>query len=344
MKVFTDSGYINIDAIAGTKLPFIFIIGGRGTGKTYGAIGHILEHGKKFIYMRRTQSQIDLLNRPEFSPFKSYAADHSLEILTKPVTKYNAAFYYGKEDDEGNMIPSGPSIGYSMALSTISNLRGFDASEIEIILFDEFIKEPHEKPIREEGQAFLNAYETMNRNRELQGKPPIQCLFLANSNEIGNPLFITLGLIPKVEKMILKNQLYSLDYERGIGIFLINDSKILDLKRDTALYKMAGGGDFADMALKNQFAEMKHNSVKPQPIKEYIPVCTLGALTFYKHKSERLYYCSTLRLGSPESFADTQTDIKRFCRKYKYLWSAYMQNTMYFEDISCEVLFKSMVD
>ena len=344
MKLFTDDGYLNMETIINTKLPLIIVIGGRACGKTYGALKYPLEHNKKFILMRRTQSQIDLISKPEFSPFRSITLDTGRDIMVKPITKYNSAFYDVKETDQGDFLPSGPALGYSMALSTVSNLRGFDASDCEILIFDEFIKEKHEKPIREEGQAFLNAYETINRNRELKGFPPLQAVLLANSNDIGAPLLITLGLIGKIEKMINKGQKYSLDYERGIGIFLISDSEILRQKKDTALYKMAGDGDFAEMALSNQFSELKYNSVCPQPISEYRPICTLGEITFYKHKSERRYYCSTLRLGSPDTYAASETDIKRWCRKYNYIWTAYMKNLIYFEDVTAEVIFNHYVD
>ena len=345
MKLFTDDGYINMESIINTKLTFIIIVGGRASGKTYGALKYCLDHDKKFILMRRTQSQIDLISKPEFSPFRSISLDTGRDIMVKSITKYNGAFYDVKQDPEtGEYYASGPALGYSMALSTVSNLRGFDASDCEILVFDEFIKEPHEKPIRDEGQAFLNAYETINRNRELKGFPALQCVMLANSNDIGNPLFITLGLIGKVEKMIAKGQRYSLDYDRGLGLFLISDSEILRQKKDTALYRMAGEGDFADMALGNQFSDLKYNSVCPQPIAEYKPICTLGEITFYKHKSEKRFYCSTLRLGSPDTYTSSETDIKRWCRKYNYLWTAYMKDLIYFEDITAEVIFKHYVD
>ena len=66
MKLFTDDGYINMEAIINTKLTFIIIVGGRASGKTYGALKYCLDHDKKFILMRRTQSQIDLISSRNF--------------------------------------------------------------------------------------------------------------------------------------------------------------------------------------------------------------------------------------------------------------------------------------
>ena len=224
MKVFTDDEYINMHDIIGTKLPFIIIVGARATGKTYGALKDVLDTGKKFVYMRNTQEQANLVSKNEFSPFKSISNDTGIEVISRPISKYNAAFYRAKETEQGEIVPAGPAIGYTMALSTVSNIRGFDASDIDILLWDEFIPEQHEKKIKNMGDAFLNAYETMNRNRELLGRDPLQAVLMANANDLANPVFMSLRIINKVEHMMRKGQVYSLDYERGIGIFLIGNS------------------------------------------------------------------------------------------------------------------------
>ena len=140
--------------------------------------------------MRRTQAQADLINKSDFSPFKPVCDDKHIEITTAPVSKYNAKF-----------IKDEVVIGYTCALSTIANMRGFDASDVKLLIYDEFIPERHERPIKSEGSAFLNAYETMNRNRELKGKRPLTVLCLANAFDIANPIFLELGLVGIAEKM-----------------------------------------------------------------------------------------------------------------------------------------------
>ena len=89
---------------------------------------------------------------------------------------------------------------------------------MQLWIFDEFIPERHERPIKNEGAAFLNAYETMNRNRELQGYKPIQTLCLANANDLGNPIFMELGLVSRAMRMQQTGKTMSLLRDRGIGI------------------------------------------------------------------------------------------------------------------------------
>ena len=294
--------------------------------------------------MRTTQEQANLIGKNEFSPFKSICIDKGIEIISKPISKYNSAFYRAKKDDEGNLIPSGKALGYTMALSTVSNIRGFDASDCDILFWDEFIPERHEKGIKNLGEAFLNAYETINRNRELKGFPPLQAVCMANADDLGNPVFASLHLIAKVENMMRKGQAMSLDYNRGIGIFLIGNSEISKKKQETALYKLTAGTDFAAMAIGNEFAEIRHGSVDPQPIREYIPLVTLGEITFYKHKSKNKYSCTTMRVGSPKEYDATETDIKRFSRDHSYIYRAYMRNLLVFEDTTSEVIYRHYIE
>ena len=244
MGLYIESGYLDFEKIVNYGLPFNFIIGGRGSGKTYGALKFVLDHHKKFMLLRRLQSQIDLVGKPEFSPFKAVASDMGIEIIVKSISKYNSAFMHGDEV-----------LGYSAALSTISNLRGFDASDVEMIIYDEFIPEPHEKPMRAEGTAFLNMYETVNRNRELKGSDPVQLIALANSNDLANAIFIELGIVDKVQKMAERRQEIMIDRDRGIGIYMLEFSPISNEKRKTALYRlMAAENDFTEMALNNSFS------------------------------------------------------------------------------------------
>ena len=44
MKLYNSLGYANMPDIIESETPFVLTIGGRGTGKTYGAIKYLLEN------------------------------------------------------------------------------------------------------------------------------------------------------------------------------------------------------------------------------------------------------------------------------------------------------------
>ena len=333
MKLYQDSGYVNIRGIIELGLPFNFVIGGRGTGKTYSALETVKEDNIKFFFMRRTQAQADLINKPEFSPFKALNNDKGWNVTTKAISKYNAAFYDITEEQ-----PEGAPLGFTGALSTMSNVRGFDAQEVKLLIYDEFIPERHERPIKNEGPALLNAYETINRNRELKGAPPLQLLCLANANDLSNPIFLELGLVKKAEQMKKKGQEYSIDKKRGIGIFMLSSSPISNRKRETALYKLTSGSEFEKMSIENDFAQRDYTNVAVRPLIEYKPIVAVGELCIYSHKNSGKLYVSAHKTGTPPTYTSGEADLARFQRVYFWIWAEYMQNNVEFEEILCEIL------
>lgn len=337
MGLYLENGYVNIAWVLSKKQPFNFIWGGRGTGKTFGALEYAYMQKIKFLFVRRTQTQCDLINKPDFNPFKSLCNFHGWDIGTAAITKYNSGFY-NMEQVNDKATPTGAPIGYTAALSTFSNIRGFDASDIDLIIFDEFIPERHEKPLKHEADAFFNMVETVNRNRELQGKNPVQVLCLANSNDLANPLFMSLKIVRKAEAMTRDGQKVSLMQHRGLALFNLCDSPISEQKADTALYRLTEGSNFANMSIGNQFNEDR-GRIRPAPLKEYKPEVIIGELCIYVHKSNGTIYITEHVSGNPPSYSIGEADTRRFTKRYQWVWFKYLQNDIEFEDYGCEILF-----
>lgn len=328
MKLYQDNGYFNSDYILKLNLNLVVVIGGRGTGKTFNVLKTAIESRRKFMLMRRTQAQLDMINKKQFSPINPVARFIGVDIETKPISKYNSAYILDEKE-----------IGYTCALTTVSNMRGFDASEIDLLVYDEFIPEKHERPIKFEGTAFFNAYETMNRNRELTGKRPIQIVLLSNSNDIYNPILAEIGIITKVFNMAKCGKTYSIDTEKKIGVFLLSDSPISKQKQNTALYKISENSDFVEMAINNNFCGVDDESVKPQNLKEYKPLANVGELYLYTHKNSGVVYVSKHRGGTnPLIFRSSERDLKRFKKTFSWLPFEIGSGSVLFEDVSCQYL------
>ena len=333
MSIYLDNGYLDIEKILSYNMPFSWVIGGRATGKTYGALKYAYESHTRFILMRRTQAQTDLINKPEFNPYKAINQDLGTDIQVTSISKYNSRIFEPAEDGE-------QLLGYTCALSTISNLRGFDASDCKLLIWDEFVPEKHERPIKGEGAAFLNAYETINRNRELKGEPPLQVLGLANAFNIANPVFLELGLVGRCEKMKNNDQEFFMDPKRGILLVLLQHSKISKAKADTALYRLSSGS-YKDMALSNDFIYNNSDSIKAQALKEYKLLCTVGEISIYRHKSKREYYVSEHRTGTAPIYKSDEVGIMRYRRKFGLILApAYVNNRVIFENILTKSLFE----
>lgn len=340
--LYTPDGWVNIPAIRAfmreTGLVFLFCFGGRGIGKTYGALEDARERalqdpdGKsKFLLVRRMQSQVDIISKQELSPFKRVDLDHAYFTECKPVSKFTTGFY---ADDQ--------LIGYVAAMSTFSNLRGFDASDVDLIIFDEFIPESHEKPIRNEDAALLNLYETVNRNRELDGRDPVLLMCYANANNIANPIFAGLGLISTVEKMQQKGREQWILEDRGVLLLNLDASPISQKKAQTALYKLAGSqSDFGKMALQNSFRSDTGSKHGSRNISEYIPLISVGYITIYEHKSDGTFYVTDIESGTPETYLPNKTDLARFKSQNIWLWREYMTGSIVFRSLEIEIQFQN---
>lgn len=336
MKIYYDSGYVDIGGILDEGYTFNFVVGGRGTGKTYDALKDSKEKDERFMLLRRTQTEADLISKPEFSVFKPLNADLGWNVQVKKVSKYNSVFY----ENEGTVEePIHKIIGYTGALSTIANMRGFDASDIKRLIYDEFIPEEHVRPIKKEGEALLNAYETMNRNRELKGLPPLQLLCLANSNEIRNPVFEELKLIRIADKMQKTGTSRWTDEKRSIQLIMLFRSPISKKKANTALYKLTQGTEFSAMSIDNDF-RVDRSHIKPRPLAEFLPICSVGELCIYRHKSDgRLYATTHLSGVFNKVYTLSNTDRLHYQRLYRIHWDMYIAGKIDFEDVLAEKMF-----
>ena len=331
MNIYLDDGYVDMGKIMEIPVPFIFVVGGRGTGKTYRTIDELIERNIKFFFMRRTQTQADIVNIPDFAPYKTLAHDKGYNITSKKISKYNAGWYMDLDEDGG--LP----FAYTGALSTLSNMRGFDAHEVKVLVYDEFIPESHERTLKNEAKALYNAFETMNRNRELTGLDPLKLIALANSEDVANPLFLDLGLVKVCLKMKKKNQRVYINRDRGIAIIDLSDSDISERKKETALYRLNKSSDFNAMALGNNYNN-EQGRIRSKPIKEYKPIVVIGELCIYEHKSNGEFYATTHVVGNPPKYTMGDADRARFIRVYRWIWDAYMENEIEFEEYLCEVL------
>ena len=340
MGVYLENGFADIRGMLNRGMAFNFVVGGRGTGKTFGALLDIVQRGTRFCLMRRTQAQLESIARLETNPFKSVIDYQGVdwECIPVPAGKSIWAYYKTTYDAEGKPV-YGDLMGYAIALSTVANLRGFDMTDVELLIYDEFIPETHERAIKHEADAFFNCYETINRNRELQGRKPLQVLALANANDFANPLFIGLGLVGLVERMLREGKEEYVSPQRGIAIYLLTDSPVSRQKRQTALYKLTAGSAFHDMAVSNAFAGQDDPDVYSVSLQDYSPLVGIGELCIYKHKAVKSYYVTTHFSGTVSRFSGDGIDMQRFFATHKSVMLAAMAGRCVYETHLCKALF-----
>lgn len=338
-NIYTADGWLDVPKIVAKPYPFTFCTGARGVGKTYGALKYVVENDIPFIYLRRTLTETEFLAANESNnPFARLNEDTGENVGLLKSGKYTTEIVR-RVLDGNKLVPDGAPIGMMLALSTISNLRGFNGEQYKIIVYDEFIPEPHARPIREECMALMNAYETINRNRELLGKPPVKLLCLSNSNRLDNAVYMGLGLVNKVVQMQKKRQQLSYMPDRGIMLVNIMDSPISAAKSKTALYRMTAGTEFGSMALNNKYiGEDLAMPNKSEDLRNYDPLVNIGELCIYRRKGGENLYITTHVSGGPSRFGLSDAEITNFRRKYNWIWAKYITGKIIFEERLCEIL------
>lgn len=338
MGLYLDNGYLNISYCLKFGCPFTFIIGGRGTGKTFGAQLYCIQNDITYMLMRRTQAQADLIAKPDFSPVNPVLDYLGRYAVIQSASKYNGVIYSkSSPDDESVKLH-----GYTAALSTFSNLRGFDGSGIEMLIFDEFIPELHERSMKNEADAFFNVYETINRNRELSGQKPLTALCLSNSNSLASPILSALGLVKVLERMQKKGQSEYINRETGIAIFLLYNSPISAMKQRTALYKATANTEFSRMAIENSFAYDDMSDIKSISIDSGWKLhARLGDIYIYIKGGK--WYLSHHAAGIPGREYDlTDIGVKKFVHDYPGSYQRIINHTIIYEDFAVKNIFTNI--
>ncbi len=332
-RLYTQDGWVNWDYIMKQSESIISVVGARGTGKTYGCFKWMIDHSQRFIYMRRLKSQLEECKKDSGNPFKKLNVD--LDIDIRPFASGGTIMFNYQERN-------GKNAAVGVALSVVANLRGVDYSDIDFIVFDEFISSDGERPIKNEFTAFLNFYETVNRNRELEGRPAVKCIMLANANRISNPYFSGWHCMKRVLNMIRGDQCVWRSDDKTRMLVLLLSSPISQRKQSTVLYQNSNA-DFIRMALDNAFRTDETN-IRSEPLKEYNHIVSAGEIGIYVHKSARKYYVSATTCPDPyyDAFG---IRLRMFQQDYYMLRVYYMVNkNVIFETFECELLFRELFD
>lgn len=220
-------------------------------------------------------------------------------------------------------------------------MRSQDFSDVDRIFFEEFIPEKHKRKIKGEGQALLNVYETINRNRELKGEKPVELIMCANGIDLANPILLELGATSIIAKMLANKQRRITIPEKQLYIEIIPRNKVSDLKEETALYKLANK-DFIVDALETTFRGADLQFVrKGVNLRSYKTEFSYGNYVVFSNKEH--YYIAESKV--PCKIAIPERELQRFkavfAPRYRILRG---MGNIYFDDYVTLTLFDTYLD
>lgn len=298
--------------------PLNIIISSRGIGKTYSTLLYLVEECRgEFLYLRNTDVQIKTCSSEFGNPFKAINKNTGREIWIKG--RKECGYIY-----EGETLR-----GYASALSTFENMRGVDLSGVTDVIFDEFIEKT---PLRfDQFSAFLNFYETVNRNRELTGGEPLRVFMLSNAQRLSSPILAGFGLIPTIEEMIKTGQTNFSTKEIWLSL---PRSEVSEAKKKSVLYQAANGTRYYSEAIENKFANDSFSGISKRNLNEYKPICSIDNFYLYKHKADGSIYICTVP-GSVSQHYDSRINAILLMRGlYPQLALAYAEERLFFDSFT----------
>lgn len=271
----------------------------RGPGKTYSALRMCCADHIKFIYIKRTNEDVDFICSGNTkldidpSPFVPLNRDFGINITAKLINKGFGGFY----NTDGNGEIYGAPIGYILSLNSVKRVKGFDLSDTDMIIFDEFIPQPGEIVKLKEGEMLADLYMTVSRDRLKRGRGNLRLIMFANSESVATPITNTFELTDTIAAM-KEDQTHIYNEDRQILIHRITSKEIpiQDIEKQgifvgmkgTAWHEKSFGGDFSN----NDFSNICDMSIKGmQPMIE-IKYNRHDYYIFY-HPRRSFYYMTT---------------------------------------------------
>lgn len=341
MSMYTEDGWIDVPYIDyycdKHDINFVLIIGRRQVGKTYGVLKYLLDSKKKFILLRRTKAELQLIKKKTNSPFEAIDGYEDRVTLAGSEDGTMDIDLYTPKGDEGRT----ETIGMAAALSTIASIRGFSGKQYTDLVYDECIPEEHVYKIKAEDEAFNNAYTTINGNRELMGEKALRCWLLANSNKLNGAILKALNLVEIVERMWRTGCEELLMKDRGILILMPKSEKIIDQRRNTAIYRASGtDSKFAKMSLEGEFSHDDISDIRKVDIKQFDRICILDDIVVCKHKSDGVYYvCKKFGPLGLHEYGNTEYFRNFYRRTHPSHRAAYIRGNMFFQNVTVKEKF-----
>lgn len=223
---------------------FNFVVGERGTGKTYQfkdwSISDFIKNNNQFVYVRRFKT--------EFKDIGNFFDD-----MIKKYPKHKFSVGHGKFYIDNKIA------GFYIALSTAITKKSVAYPNVNKIGFDEFILEKstlHYLP--NEVNAFLGLYETIARDRN-----NVRCMFMANSVTLINPYFLFFDIQVSKTKRFWKFK------NNDLIIELTDLQEFKEHKKETRFAKIIDGTDFSKYSIDGDFVSDNYEFIENKSNNSY---------------------------------------------------------------------------
>lgn len=157
---------------------FNFVVGNRSAGKSFFwkefCIKRFLNHGEKFVYMRRYDNELESISR--------FFEDVAFKFPDVEFSARGRKFYI-----------NGEIAGYAISLNTAYKMKSNTYVDVTTIFYDEFLPE-NGRYLKNEFDLAKSFYQTVARGGGKMVRAGVRFVFVANHVTLYNPYFSGLGV------------------------------------------------------------------------------------------------------------------------------------------------------
>lgn len=222
------------------KCIFNYVVGNRGGGKSFAgkelAIKRFKKKGKQFIYLRRYQTELDVIT--------DLFADIRWKFPKDELKQSGDKLYI-----------NGELAGYMIALSKTPSLKSNPYPLVTTIIFDEFIIDKGRLPyLKNEPQLLEEFYDTVDRSRD---ETVVLCF--GNAISIVNPHFVYFNVYPDMNKRFTK------DMEKSVCIEFYFNELFIEKKKATRFGTSISQREYGQYNFYNKFLRDSDSFVTKRP-------------------------------------------------------------------------------
>ena len=268
----------------------------RGPGKTTGGVALPVGNNEKFLYMKRTKDDVELLcsgkaagtlKTDDINPFSPLNRLCGINVKPVMIDKKHAfaGFYECTADDN----PIGEPLGYCLAFNGVKSFKGMNFDFCDYIIFDEFIPQIGERTSagQKEGELVLQFYMTALRDRVQRGEKEIKLLLFANAEDVATPVTRTLEVMDSIIELTYSDQTRMYIKDRGILLHHIKPWEVPAVQWDERLgiYRAMANTAWGRKTFEGEFTGNDFSKVKKVNMAGYRPLTAY----FYENKTIYIY-------------------------------------------------------
>ena len=165
-------------------------------------------------------------------------------------------------------------------------MKGYDFSDCQWIIFDEFIPQKGERLNRAEGELLLDLYMTVSRDRQKRGMDPLKLVLFANAEEISTPVTNELEIVDNMADLNASGSTHLWLPDRDILLHHITNEEIpITEEEKDGIYKGMYGTSWFKKSFEGEFANNDFSNVTKRTLKK----CSGYIHLHYKNNDYYIY-------------------------------------------------------